>query len=236
VATNKLLTNLEPGTQYTHGHHDFRDSSAVVTEFISSGLTTTGSYTSNAMAAVGSFGSGGPGMDTATVVGIGAGTGVLIKRYGRKPQSVSRRTDGIAQYKTWHRADDPTEFNYAVDPKTGKKVLAPYIYDVVTLELSWSKDFFVNDPYDPATYALVGHVNKEQWINDGITFPPETVVFRGLTVDRVKTGGFDMYTGAYQASYSRLRWVKEVLDVINPPETHTELIYPSGDFSILPLV
>ena len=245
VQTNKLLVtdapdgSLSPGTSYTHGHLDFRDSEAVVTEFVSSGLTDDGDYFNEAiMAAVRPDFKGTP-LRSATVHGFKNGTGVVIKRYGHKGGNSfggsgtaafrSRLSVGQTQFSVYFRPDGSINKD-----KNGNPL--PYFRPKSTSEVEW-RITGTNDIVTPGILNLQDKINSSPITIDGRTFPIGTLRFRGLQSTHYKTGGLEQFVNDFHASASDIGWREEVVTdfTTNPVTIGNVDIFVPASFSPLPL-
>ena len=257
TATKKLLVKLGEGTSYTEHHLDSLSNSAVVTEFIGSGVTNQSRFVSYANNGAGeSFGDKGPPCRTTTVKGLPGGKAIVIKRYGSRGlevRSVSRLWSASYSFISYH----DMEGDLTTD-KDGN--LAPVSYPLRTVGISWK----VESSMDPATagiFRLINCVNSTNFWLDGRMFPAGTLRFDGADVEHFTHGnsGLHRWVGEFHAmgrepvvgssdslfaiNYgSQPGWKNEVLvsaaDVAKgtPPVFKMKDIYRRRDFSVLPLV
>jgi hypothetical protein len=216
ATTNKLITGFAPGSRYRHGTLSALDSSAVVTEFIDTGVTTAGDYVNQANIGHQQFGAGGPPLRTVDVIGLGGGKAVQVKRYNRKHTQLdveSYVTVGQTSLSLMHDADgnrhiiqDP---NDPTNPK--KRTAQRFIHRISTDDISW-KSTASTDPLTPALAALKDTVNNGNYAIDNRTYPPHTLRFRGYNVTHLKAGGIDQWVGEFRASFSPRGWIREELN------------------------
>ena len=213
ATTNKLITGFAPGSRYRHGTLSALDSSAVVTEFIDTGVTTAGDFVNHAHIGHQQFGAGGPPLRTVDVIGLGGGKAVQIKRYNRKHTQLdveSYVTTGKTNLSILHDAEGIPHFIQDPNDPTNstKKVSARFNRRVSTDEISW-KTHTTRDPMTPEISRMKDTVNLNQYQIDGRTYAAESLRFLGYNITHLKAGGIDQYVGEWRASFSRFGWVRE---------------------------
>ena len=222
------------------GHQSALDWSATMTAYHTEGATSAAGLIGQALSSsTGHFGGAFqlPPL-TSEAVMTGGGHAIAVHRYGIRGGGGGRNTNLISEVRaTWETfrrykgANGLLTLSRLPTDVNGEKVAVPRLVPTPCLDLFW----LLSDEHRPginqAVVDAMGSTNNKAFTFEGISFAENTVLFRGATQSRQKSGSTSRYTTRFHATFCPERWVNQTAPTDNPPTAETvtdEEIYPQS--------